>query len=153
VERLRDALAGELARLRPVGTLAAVLDVWREVAGPAVAAHAWPARLSRDGTLVVHTSSSTWAFELSQLSETVRERLQAALGTSAPRRLRFVPGPLPSPSPPSPPRQGEPPPEPSEEVWAQARSLVSQVGNAELARRMARAAALALARGRAGRPV
>ncbi len=50
---------------------------------------------ARDGTLVVTTSSSVWAFELTKLEATVRERLAEALGESAPSRLKFVVGRLP----------------------------------------------------------
>ena len=45
-----------------------------------VAANAWPARIARDGTLHVNTSSSAWAFELGQLAPTILERLSEKLG-------------------------------------------------------------------------
>jgi hypothetical protein len=72
-----------------------LVEIWPHVVGAAIAANAWPARFARDGTLIVHTSSSTWAFELGQLEATVRQRL----GPAAPRRLRLqhlVPRPSPA---------------------------------------------------------
>jgi predicted nucleic acid-binding Zn ribbon protein len=50
--------------------------------------------LARDGSLHVTTSSSAWAFELTQLAASILERLQERLGESAPagcasRRARF----------------------------------------------------------------
>ena len=62
----------------------------------AIAANAWPARIARDGTLHVATSSSAWAFELTP--EATNERcdraaavfLAALPGTSA---SAVVPGP------------------------------------------------------------
>ncbi len=75
-------------------SLAELVGAWPAAVGAEVARNAWPARLGRDGTLTVHTSSSAWAFELGQLEATVRERL----GRRAPKRLRFVVGPLPEPA-------------------------------------------------------
>jgi hypothetical protein len=75
------------------GGLAELAAAWPAAVGNAIAANAWPARFTRDGTLVIHTSSSTWAFELGQLEQELRERL----GPLAPASLRFVPGPIPEP--------------------------------------------------------
>ena len=63
--------------------------------GPAIAANAWPGRISRDGTLHVATGSSAWAFELTQLSGDVLARLREHLGEACPPALRFAVGPLP----------------------------------------------------------
>ena len=63
-----------------------------------VAANAWPARIARDGTLYVNTSSSTWAFELGQLAPAILEQLHQALGKGVPKALKFVPGHLPEPA-------------------------------------------------------
>lgn len=90
-----ETIRAELSRLGAAGTgnVGALSDVWAELAGPVIAANAWPARIARDGTLVVHTSSSVWAFELTQMEEAIRERL----GALAPPKLSFVVGPLPAP--------------------------------------------------------
>ena len=78
--------------------MADVLAVWPEAVGTMVAANAWPARIARDGTLHVNTSSSAWAFELGQLAPAILERLSEKLGERAPASLRFAVGHLPEPS-------------------------------------------------------
>jgi hypothetical protein len=92
---IEDQVRRELARFGPEAGLGEVVEAWPEVVGEAIAAHAWPARLGRDGSLHVATSSSAWAFELTQLSGSVLERLQERLGEAAPAGLRFAPGPVP----------------------------------------------------------
>jgi hypothetical protein len=57
-----------------------------------IARSAWPARFQRDGTLIVHTRDSVWAFELTQRAGEIQERLE---GVAA---LKFVAGPLPEAS-------------------------------------------------------
>jgi len=94
-----ESVLGELARFGPQGAMGDVVAAWPDAVGAGIAAEAWPARIARDGTLTIATSSSVWAFELTQLEATVRERLAAALGDGAPKRLRFVPGRLPERGP------------------------------------------------------
>jgi predicted nucleic acid-binding Zn ribbon protein len=72
-----------------------IVAAWPAAVGKAIADNAWPARVARDGTLHVATSSSAWAFELTQLEETVRTRLAEHLGKDVPPRLRFAVGRLP----------------------------------------------------------
>ena len=97
LDPIRAEVRQELARLGPGGAISDVVAAWPDAVGAAIAANAWPARIGRDGTLHVATSSSAWAFELTHLEETVRARLETRLGTSVPPRLRFAPGPLPEP--------------------------------------------------------
>ncbi len=94
-EPLAGEVRAELARLGGVpaaGDMPELTAAWPQAVGPAIVANAWPARFARDGTLIVHASSSTWAFELGHLADTIRERL----GALAPERLRFVVGPVPA---------------------------------------------------------
>jgi hypothetical protein len=98
MERLGGDVRGELARLGPAGAMLDVAGVWAASVGPAIAANTSPARLTRDGTLVVNASSATWAFELGHLAPEILARLVAALGAPAPRALRFVPGHVPEPA-------------------------------------------------------
>src|ERR1043166_5380940 len=91
MDRIGDTVRSELGRAGTAGPMTELVEVWPQLVGDAVAANAWPARLSRDGTLHVNTSSSAWAFELGQLESEIRGRL----GEHAPRKLRFAPGPLP----------------------------------------------------------
>ena len=57
MERIEKDVRGELARFGPPGGMPEVLEVWPEAVGDVVAANAWPARIARDGTLQVNTSS------------------------------------------------------------------------------------------------
>ena len=91
MERLGPDVERELGRFGPQADLGKVADGWREAVGEAIARNAWPARIQRDGTLLVHASSAAWAFELTQLEPSIRDRL----GGMVAGRLRFVPGPLP----------------------------------------------------------
>jgi hypothetical protein len=148
MEQLGDEIRRELGRFGPIeGDTAAIVRTWTAAVGETVARNAWPARLSRDATLLVHTSSSTWAFELGHLAETILERLRAELGSAAPRALKFVPGPLPEA------RHelgGGHPAEPLEstpERRAEAAEIASGIEDDELRRLVARAAAASLSRG------
>ena len=94
-ERIGEAVRGELARFGPAGAMGDVAAAWPEAVGEGIAANAWPARIARDGTLHVNTSSSAWAFELTQLREQIAESLTEALGPIAPTTFRFAPGPIP----------------------------------------------------------
>jgi hypothetical protein len=85
----------ELGRFGPAGKMGEIVAAWPEAVGPAISANAWPARVARDGTLQVHTASSTWAFELAQLSDSVLTRLREGLGADCPSAIRFAVGALP----------------------------------------------------------
>ena len=65
---------------------------------PTIARNAWPARIARDGTLHVATSSSAWAFELAAARADDARKLRDAVGEDAPVELRFAVGPLPEPA-------------------------------------------------------
>ncbi len=144
MERIGTGVGRELARFGTAGELTDVVRAWGGVAGPAVARNAFPARLGRDGVLHVATSSSTWAFELSQLAGTLQERLEAALGEGAPRALRFAVGPVPELA--ASPEPEAPAAEPSAADVERAAALVANVDDEELRALVARAAALSLAR-------
>ncbi len=140
---LAESVRRELARLggSPLveGDLVEVIGAWPSCVGEAISANAWPARFARDGSLVVHVSSSTWAFELTQLEEEIRARL----GVLAPARLKFVPGPLP---------EGEDCVSSVQEMRADirpealaaARALAAGIADTELRELVARAASISL---------
>jgi hypothetical protein len=94
-EPIGSEVRKELQRFGPAGALGDLVAAWPKAVGPAIAANAWPARISRDGTLHVSTASSSWAFELTQLASTVLARLGEHLGEACPPALRFAVGPLP----------------------------------------------------------
>src|ERR687897_888182 len=96
-ESIGGEVQRELRRFGPAGAIGEIVKAWPTAVGDSIARNAWPARVSRDGTLHVATSSSAWAFELGLLEADIRERLGAALGPDAPPPLRFAPGRLPQP--------------------------------------------------------
>lgn len=86
-----DAEFGRLGR----DPLREIVGCWPEAVGKDIATNAWPARMSRDGTLHVATSSSVWAHELTHCARMILERLTARLGTKTVKRIRFAVGELP----------------------------------------------------------
>lgn len=145
LDPLGDELQRELGRLGPGGAISEVVAVWPEAVGPAIAANSWPARIARDGTLHVATSSSSWAFELTHLEDTVRARLTAQLGAGAPQRLRFAPGPLPEPGAESVETSERIVPAPSPRALAAAEEIAAGIEDPALREAVARAAAASLA--------
>jgi predicted nucleic acid-binding Zn ribbon protein len=81
------ALDGLTATLAPATLITDVQRAWPAAAGAAFARVCEPVS-ERDGVLVVACSEAVWAQELDLMSETVVERLNAALGRPAVRRLR-----------------------------------------------------------------
>jgi len=135
----------ELARVEPRAGMAAIVEAWPEAVGGPITDNAWPARLGRDGTLYVATSSSTWAFELAQLADTVMSRLRERLGAATPAALRFAPGPLPERGLESVETPARTAPEVSPEALEEGRRIASVIADPELRGLVARAAAASLA--------
>jgi hypothetical protein len=154
MDRLGDEVGRQLGRFGPQGAMGEVVGAWPGAVGEAIARNAWPARVSRDGTLHVATSSSAWAFELTHLAPQLLERLRPLLGESAPKGLRFSPGPVPEPA-----SWGEKTavsrerPSPTPEERARAAEISAEIEDEELRDLVARAAAASLAGQRVGRPV
>ena len=149
-QTIGEVIAEELTRFGPAGAIADVVRVWRDAVGPAIAENAWPARIGRDGTLTVATSSSVWAFELTQLEAEIRARLGEHLGGSIPARLRFAAGRLPARGrDDAVPDVEKVPPPADDAARREAAEIAAPIENEELRRLVARAAAASLAR-RAG---
>jgi hypothetical protein len=154
LERLGERARRELGRFESDPALATLVEVWPRALGSEIARNAWPARVARDGTLHVTTSSSTWAFELTQLEADMLSRLRAHLQQGVPKKLRFAPGPLPEPQ--APDLSGTGPQEPlvtSAKARSQADSLVAGIEDEELREAVARAAAASLDRAASDRSV
>ena len=141
----------QLGRFDGRGAMPRIVGAWTTAVGQEVARNAWPARTTRDGTLLVHTSSSVWAFELGHLAPTILDRLTEVLGEHAPRALRFLPGHVPEPLPRPSARMGQGALRPAAESTAEARLLTASIEDPELRERVLRAAALGLERSRSGR--
>ena len=103
MEPLGDEVRRELRRFGPQAGIASFVEAWPKAVGPEIARNAWPARVQRDGTLVVHARDAIWAFELTQRTAEISPRLPST------PRLKVVPGPLPEPAPESLPSVAEPP--------------------------------------------
>jgi len=153
VERLDREIRQELSRFGPQGGMPELLAAWPAAVGPMVAANAWPARIARDGTLHVNASSSAWAFELGQLEGEILPRLREALGASAPKSLRFAPGPLPEPSEEAAAAGPAPLPEPTFDQAREAHSWAAAIGSQELRKTVEKAARASLARAASDRTI
>ena len=145
LERIGPELRRELERLGPGGAITEIAESWPQAVGPTIAANAWPARIARDGTLHVSTSSSTWAFELTHLETTVRGRLEERLGELAPLRLRFAPGRIPEPGAATLEHAKQSPLPPSPRAVAMGREIAAGIEHASLREAVGRAAAASLA--------
>jgi len=156
MERIGKSVEHELGRRGGEGlALSEITAVWPEAVGEAVSRQAWPLRVSRDGTLHVATSSSTWAFELDRLAPEIEERLASLAGAAAPKKLSFRVGPVPEPG--GQPeaeraRQAEPQ-QPTPEATAEAAALTAEIDDPELRELVARAARASLSRARSGRQI
>jgi hypothetical protein len=145
-ERIGDDVRSELARFGPAEGMTDIVRAWPDAVGEQIARNAWPARMSRDGTLHVSTASSTWAFELQQLEPKLRDRLADALGEAAPKGLRFAPGKLPEPSADDGIQGRVPPREPTPEERELADALASGIEDESLRKLVAKAALASLSR-------
>ena len=145
-DRIGGDVQRELARFGPAEGMSEIVRAWPEAVGDQIARNAWPARLARDRTLHVATSSSAWAFELAQLEPKLLERLQETLAETAPAALRFAPGKLPERSSEemeSRPRRGR---EPTTEERELAAALAAGIEDENLRKVVAKAALASLAR-------
>ena len=147
MDRLSDEVARELSRVGggPAGGMARIVDVWRDAVGRTIARNAWPARIARDGTLHVATSSSSWAFELQQLEADILRRLRVTAAASAPEKLRFAVGKLPETGTEDGDDDQKRVREPGPEDVELAHALTAEIGDDELRKLVARAAAQSLA--------
>jgi hypothetical protein len=149
---IEQEIRRELARFGPAAGLGEVVEAWPECVGEGIAANAWPARIARDGTLHVATSSSAWAFELTQLAESIQERLAEHLGADAPASIRFAPGPLPERGPPPVETSERTVPKVSEADREEAARIAQAIEDPDLREAVAKAAEASLAAG-SNRPI
>jgi hypothetical protein len=143
---LENEVKRELARLGPGGRIADLVEAWPAAVGETIARNAWPARVSREGTLHVNTTDSVWAFELGSRSTEIAARLGV-------ERIRFAPGPLPEPVAPAPDAEQRNPPGPPERALEEGARLAAGIEDENLRKIVARAAAASLARGVSDRSV
>jgi hypothetical protein len=137
----------ELGRFGPAGKMGEIVAVWPEAVGPGISANAWPARVARDGTLHVHTSSSTWAFELAQLGDSILARLREKLGEDSPTALKFAAGPLPEASAEVEKVRDRAMPKPTPEQLDRGGQIAAPIEDPDLREAVAKAAAASFALG------
>jgi Dna[CI] antecedent, DciA len=144
MDRIEGDVERQLRRFGGSGSMPRIVAVWPAAVGAEVARNAWPARVGRDGTLHVHTSSAVWAFELGQLAGRILGQLAAELGPESPTTLRFAPGHLPelADAPPATTPPGPRPPSPR--ARAEAARLTAGIEDAELRKQVERAISLGL---------
>jgi hypothetical protein len=147
-ERIGGAVRRQLARFGDAGRLGEVVEAWPGVVGELVARNAWPARIARDGTLVVNTKDAVWAFELGHRGPEILGRL--GLGLKA---VRFTAGPVPEATLEDSAAARKRPVAPSREEVARAAELTAGIDDAELREQVAKAAAASLASAADGRSV
>jgi len=147
-ERIGGAVRRQLARFGAPTRIGGVVDGWPSAVGGLVARNAWPARVQRDGTLVVHTKDAVWAFELGHRSPEILDRLGGDV-----RAIRFVPGPIPEATLPASETSEPSPVRATAEQLEQGAALASGIADGELRDRVAKAAAAGLARAADGRSV
>jgi hypothetical protein len=146
VKKIASDVASELGRFGPAAGMVRIVEAWPGAVGPTIARNAWPARIARDGTLHIATSSSSWAFELAQLEADVLKRLRSATGKDAPAKLRFAVGKLPELGPEDDARRDRRVVAPGPEELARAAELAAGIGDEELRKVVAKAAAQSLSR-------
>jgi hypothetical protein len=142
IERVCRDVERELSRFGTIAGPMPLVDVWPAAVGPEIARNAWPARIARDGTLHVHTSSAAWAFELGQLED----RIRVSLGDLAPARIRFAVGPLPEPSADEAEKSPRDVIRPSATHAEKAVEITAEIEDENLRKVVAKAAALSLAK-------
>jgi hypothetical protein len=130
----------ELRRFGPNAEIGAAAEAWPAAVGEEIARNAWPARFQRDGTLVVHTRDSVWAFELTHRADEIRARLPNE------PKLKFLAGPLPDRGPSVAETAVAPPSAATLEQAADAARWASEIEDAELRELVSRAARASLAR-------
>ena len=147
-ERIGGAVRRQLARFGDAGRLGEVVEAWPAAVGELVARNAWPARISRDGTLFVHTQDAIWAFELGHRGDEILSRLGVQL-----KAVKFVPGPVPEATLGATETAKTVPAAPSAEQLRQGEELAAGIADEDLRERVAKAAAASLASAADGRSV
>ena len=143
MERVGADIARQLRRFGPAAGMAPVVEAWPAAVGAEIARNAWPARITRDGTLHIHTQDSIWAFEL-----TTRARGDSrTTRRCAPRRIAFAAGPLPEPEEDPLEAPGRAPVRPTAEHVAKADSLTRVIRDEDLRKVVAKTVAASLADG------
>src|SRR6266404_2642304 len=140
MERLGVLLKRELGRHGAQAGIGDAVAAWPDAVGEEIARNAWPARFTRDGTLVVHVRDSVWGFELTQRADEIAKRLSNV------KSVKFVPGPLPEAERDHTQAARQGPPTPTPEQVKQAAEWTENISDEELRKVVTKSAELSLAR-------
>ena len=140
MERLGDLLKRELGRHGPQAGIGDAVEAWPGAVGEEIARNAWPARFTRDGTLIAHVRDSVWGFELTQRADEIAKRLSNV------KAIKFIPGPLPEGERDHAEAALQGPPTPTQEQVKQAAEWTSGIEDEELRKVVTKSAELSLAR-------
>ncbi len=88
---IADVMAAMLAQKGMTERIAQVgaIDEWAEVVGAQIASVTEPLSITADGVLWVRVSTAAWMNELSLLTPTLLQRLNASPGRAPVKQLRF----------------------------------------------------------------
>src|SRR5882757_9229235 len=125
MDPLGREVRSELSRFGPQAGMAELLERWPAAVGDAIARHAWPARVARDGTLHVNTTDSVWAFELTSRAAEIAKRVGV-------ERIRFAAGRLPEATEPGQNGPESRPPQPSESLREEGARLAAGIEDENL---------------------
>ncbi len=94
--RMPAALGGNIANSMPgdLGPVRRIADVWAAVVGEALARVAQPARIARDGTLIVHAADASWVHALTLEQRTILRKLDERLAGAGPTAMKVEIGPI-----------------------------------------------------------
>jgi hypothetical protein len=94
--RMPSSIGSDIAGSMPgdLGPVRRIADVWTAVVGEGLARVAQPARISRDGTLVVHAADASWVHALTLEERTILRKLNERLAGDGPPAMKVEIGPI-----------------------------------------------------------
>ncbi|PHX81086.1 MAG: hypothetical protein CK540_04370 [Thermoleophilia bacterium] len=143
--RLPSPIASDIRGAVPpdLGPVRRILGVWNETVGAGLARFAQPARITREGVLIVHAADASWVHAITLEQRTILKKLKEQLAGDAPTELRVEIGLVDTRVPEAPP---EPTPiQPAAQKTAD--EMVAGIDDPRLKAALSRAIARSLSRG------
>ncbi|MGI9186042.1 MAG: DUF721 domain-containing protein [Gaiellales bacterium] len=94
--RMPASIGSDIAGSMPgdLGPVRRIADVWADVVGEGLARVAQPARIARDGTLIVHAADASWVHALTLEERTILRKLDERMAGDGPPGLKVEIGPI-----------------------------------------------------------
>jgi len=94
--RMPASIGSDIAGSMPgdLGPVRRIADVWSEVVGEGLARVAQPARIARDGTLIVHAADASWVHALTLEQRTILRKLDERMAGDGPPAMKVEIGPI-----------------------------------------------------------